>query len=258
MAVVIDLNGDLGEATDPHGTARDEALLPLLTSANIACGFHASDPLTMWRMVDLARRYGVAVGAHPGLPDRAGFGRRPMAVRPEECEADVIYQVGALLGFCRAAGVPLSHVKPHGALYHQASRDPVLAAALVRAICGVDPGLTLIAPPGSALAAAGERAGLRVAREAFVDRGYAADGTIVPRGNPGAVIEDPRLAARQAVMLAREGRVHAVTGTDVSVPCDTLCLHGDHPHALEVALAVREALALAGVTVKPLSGEDAG
>lgn len=254
MASAIDLNGDLDEAPDPHGIARDEALLPLLTSINVACGFHASDPSTMWRTVNSARRYGVAVGAHPGFPDRMGFGRREMAVHPEECEADVIYQVGALMGFCRAAGVRLQHVKPHGALYHQASRDPDLAAAVALAVRAVDPGLILVAPPGSALAAAGERAGLRVAREAFVDRGYAADGTLVPRGHPIAVINDPRLAARQAVRLAYEGVVRSVTGVDVAVPCDTLCIHGDHPQVLEVALAVREALALANVTVRPLSG----
>lgn len=258
MPRTIDLNGDVGEATDPHGMARDEALLPLLTSANVACGFHASDPLTIGTTVHLARRHGVAVGAHPGFPDRAGFGRRVLAVRPEECEADVIYQVGALSGFCRAAGVRLQHVKPHGALYHQASRDEGLADAVARSIRAVDPGLILVAPPGSALAAAGERAGLRVAREAFVDRGYAADGTLIPRGHPGAVIDDPRQAARQALALASEGRVRSVGGVDVSVPADTLCLHGDHPRALEIALAVREALAAAGVWVRALSGEDAG
>lgn len=143
MAGAIDLNGDMGEATDPHGIARDEALLPLLTSVNVACGFHASDPLTMWRTIASARRHGVGVGAHPGFPDRSGFGRRAMAVRPEECEADVIYQVGALLGLCRGAGVTLRHVKPHGALYHQASMDPDLAASVVRAIRAIDPGSSL-------------------------------------------------------------------------------------------------------------------
>lgn len=235
MPAVIDLNCDVGE-----GAGLEPEIFPWITSANVACGLHAGDPATMRRLVELARRHGVAVGAHPGFPDRASLGRREMSFTLDELEALVAYQVGALSGICRAAGVPLRHVKLHGALYHLAARDRRTARTVALSVRALDPALILVAPPGSALAEAGKGAGLRVALEGFADRAYAPDGTLVPRTEAGAVLAGPRQAAEQACRLAAEGRV------------ETLCLHGDHPRAAEAARAVRRALAAAGFAVKPL------
>lgn len=249
----IDLNADLGESFGAYRLGADEALLAVVSSANVACGFHASDPRVMERTVALCKAHGVAVGAHPGFPDLVGFGRRSLAASPSEVRADVIYQVGALRAFCDAHGVPLQHVKPHGALYNQACRDPALAEAVAAAVAAVDRRLLLYALPGSELAKAGERAGLTVKREGFADRGYRQDGSLVPRGEPGAIVEDPEEAGRRAARMVCEGRVTTREGADIAVAVDTICLHGDNPEALAIARAVRAHLAAAGVTVAAFS-----
>ncbi|MEJ5222986.1 MAG: 5-oxoprolinase subunit PxpA [Anaerolineales bacterium] len=247
----IDLNCDLGESFGRYTLGDDAALMPFITSANIACGFHAGDPVVMQSTVRLAKRHGVAVGAHPGWPDLQGFGRREMTTAPDEVEALVLYQVGALAAFARAEGVDLTHVKPHGALYNQSARDPALAAAIARAVRRFSRDVILVGLAGCGLAAAGVEAGLRVAHEGFPDRNYNPDGTLMSRSLPGAVIEDPQQVAQHAVRLAREG---IRFGGQVIVP-DTLCLHGDNPHAAENARTVRAALEAAGVDVRSLAGD---
>jgi UPF0271 protein len=240
MTPRVDLNGDLGE-----GGPEDEALLSVLTSANIACGFHAGDPRLMQKTVRLALEKGVAIGAHPGLRDPEGFGRRLIPVEPEEAFALTLYQIGAL----RAFG-PLRHVKPHGALYTMASRDPALAEAVARAVRAADPALILFGMAGSELVRAGRRAGLAVAEEAFADRGYRADGTLVPRDQPGALVHDPEEAARRAVRMVREGTVVAADGAVVRLRADTICVHGDTPGAAAVARALRARLEAEGIAVR--------
>ena len=245
-----DLNVDLGEGYGVYTLGADGEVLPLVTSANVACGFHASDPMMMRRTVELARRAGVAIGAHPSYPDRVGFGRRAMGLTPEEIEADLIYQVGALRGFCTAAGVPLHHVKAHGALYNRAMVERTTADAVVRAIAAVDPSLIVYAQPASALAEAALAAGLTVAREGFPDRSYEADGTLSPRQRPASVIDNPTVVAERAVQMATHHRVYSVAGDEIELRVDTLCVHGDNPAALAIVRTVREALTAAGVTLQ--------
>jgi len=250
----IDLNADVGESFGAWRMGADEALLPFVSSVNVACGFHAGDPSVIDRTVAAAARAGVAVGAHPGYPDLRGFGRREMRVPAAEVEADVVYQVGALQAFARAHGAPLAHVKPHGALYNQAADDPDLARAVARGTARVSTELVLVGLAGSqALREAAAAAGLRFAAEAFVDRAYDAGGRLVSRAQPGAVVSDAATAAATAVRLARERVVAAADGRAVAVEADTLCLHGDNPRAVELARAVREALAAAGVSVRALA-----
>ncbi|MDI3297942.1 MAG: 5-oxoprolinase subunit PxpA [Bacillota bacterium] len=252
MSLRIDLNADLGEGFGVWRMGEDEALLARITSANVACGFHASDPVTMARTVRAAARLGVAVGAHPGYPDLVGFGRRDLEMSPEEAEAAVIYQIGALRAFCEAEGVPLHHVKPHGAMYNRAARDRRLAEAIARAVRRVDPRLILYAQPGGELARAGEEAGLRVALEAFADRAYLPDGRLQPRSQPGAVFHDPEEVAERALSIVRDGRIASVTGEEVELRAETLCLHGDNPEAIRLAEAVRRRLEAAGVEIAPV------
>ncbi len=249
-ADAIDLNCDVGEGFGAWPPAADDALVPLVSSANVACGFHASDPQLMRRTVRLAKRHGVAVGAHPSFPDRVGFGRRMLAATPEEIEDDVVYQVGALLGCCRAEGVPLVHVKPHGALDNAAATDPAVARAIVAAVRAVDPSLWLVCLAGSVLAREGRAAGLRCVEEAFADRGYARDGTLLPRGAPGALVTDPAAVAERVSRLAREGIVRAADGTELEVAARTVCVHGDTPGAVDVARAIRARLDRDGVVVR--------
>jgi len=246
----IDLNSDVGEGFGAFAPGPDEQLMPLVSSANVACGFHASDPRLMRRTVRLAARHGVGVGAHPSYPDLVGFGRRVVAATPEEIQDDVVYQVGALLGFCRAEGVPLVHVKPHGALYNVAAKDPAVARAIAAAVHAVDPALWFVCLAGSELARAGREAGLRCAEEAFADRGYAPDATLLPRGKPGALVSDPDLVAERVSRLAREGLIRAADGTDLLVDAATVCIHSDTPGAVEVARAVRARLDRDGVAVR--------
>jgi UPF0271 protein len=249
----IDLNCDMGESFGRYTLGNDAALMPHITSANIACGLHASDPLVMDRTVKLAREHGVAIGAHPGLPDLQGFGRRPMQLSPEEAEAFVLYQLGALAGFAQAAGTELVHVKPHGALYNQAAQDRPLAEAIVRGVARFSRGLIVVGLANSQLIKAGQAAGLAVAREAFADRAYEADGSLRSRRLPGAVLHEPAQAAEQAVRIACEGLVVTWDGEHVPVQAETLCVHGDTPTALTIVQAIRQALAEAGVDVAPLA-----
>ena len=246
----IDLNADLGEGFGIWRLGDDEALLDVVTSANVACGFHAGDPATMRSTVRLAEAHGVGIGAHPGFPDLRGFGRRNLAASPDEVRDDLVYQVGALQAFTRTRR--LQHVKPHGALYNMAVPGGDLARAIGEAILEVDSGLILVALAGSRWADQAEGMGLRVAREAFADRAINADGTLVPRARPGAVIHDVTQVIERTVRLATEGTIVAVTGEVVAVKADTVCLHGDTPDAVKLAAALRSALEKAGVTLAPL------
>ena len=241
MSRSIDLNCDMGEAFGAWRMGRDEELLELVTSANIACGFHAGDPATMQRTVQLAVARGVAVGAHPGLPDLQGFGRRAMAVSHAEAYGLTLYQVGALAAFAQAAGGRLRHVKPHGALYNMAAQDRDLARAIAAAVKAFDPGLVLVGLSGSELIKAGRDLGLTCASEVFADRGVEPDGSLTPRGRPGAMIEDEEVAIARVLRMVREGVVTCRTGEDVAIEADTVCLHGDQPKAVTFALRLREA-----------------
>lgn len=248
----IDLNSDLGEAFGAWPMGQDGLLMPVISSANIACGFHAGDPCTIRQTIRLARKHGVAVGAHPGLPDLLGFGRREMQVSPAEVEDMVLYQVGALAAIARSEGVPLQHVKAHGALYNMACRDEALAEAIARAVVAFDPTLVLFGLPGSALLQAGLDAGLPVAAEAFADRAYRPDGSLAPRSQPGAVIHDVDAVVSRAVAMVIEQTVVATDGSTIEFETDTLCLHGDTPGAAALAGAIRRGLEDAGVTIAPL------
>jgi 5-oxoprolinase (ATP-hydrolysing) subunit A len=245
----IDLNGDLGEG-GPH----DAAVMPLVTSANIACGGHAGDDATIAAAVALARRHGVVIGAHPGHADREHFGRRELPLSPAAAAALVVEQIERLAAI---AGEPPRHVKLHGGLYHQVAHDAGLAGAVAMAIAGRWPGMILFAPAGSRLVEVARARGLVVAEEAFIDRAYAADGTLVPRSHPGAVITDPRLATERAVQLVREGVVEASDGSVIQVRADTLCIHGDGRDPVGLAAAVRQALASAGIEMRPVFGRGA-
>lgn len=249
----IDLNCDLGESFGAWQMGADAAVMPWITSANIACGFHAGDPVTMRRTVALAAEAGVAIGAHVALPDLVGFGRREMAISANEAHALTLYQVGALAAFAHAAGARLGHVKPHGALYAMAARDAALAEAIATAVREFDAELVLVGLAGSALPRAGRAAGLGVAHEAFADRAYAADGSLVPRREAGAVIGDIGAMVAQALSIATRGEV-AVRGGGVRALCaDTLCVHGDRPNAADFARRLREALQEAGVEVRAMA-----
>jgi UPF0271 protein len=250
MAASIDLNADVGEALGPWPMGADAALIPLVTSVNVACGFHAGDPVTIRRTVRLALEVGAAIGAHPGYPDLVGFGRRAMALSPAELEASVLYQVAALQGIVRAEGGRLVHVKPHGALYHHLATDAAAAAAVVSAVARLDPALRLVAPPGAAVLDAAAAVGLRTLVEGFADRVYEPDGRLRARGLPNALHEDPEAAASQAASIARDGRVTSADGSIVAVRADTICIHSDTPGAATLAQAVRRALATAGIEVR--------
>ena len=242
----VDLNADLGE-----GAPDDAELLALVSSANIACGWHAGDARLMQATVTAALARGVAIGAHPSYPDREHFGRSEMQLDTADLRADLIYQLGALDALVRAQGGKLHHVKPHGALYNQAARDPVLADSIAAAVHAVDPSLALYGLAGSELLRAAERAGLRAVAEVFADRGYRADGSLVPRSQQGAHIHDVNEAVTRSLRMVREGVVQAVSGETVPLRAQTLCLHGDGPHALAFARAIHAALRDAGVQIRP-------
>lgn len=257
IAKRIDLNSDVGESFGVWTLGSDEALMPYLTSASIACGWHGGDPQVMRRTVRLAKTRGVRIGAHPGFPDLLGFGRRPMQLSPEEVRDSLVYQIGALWAFVKAEGMRLQHVKPHGALYHMAANDRLLSEAVAGAIADVDPTLILIGPSGSELVKAGLRAGLRAAQEGFGDRAYNEDRSLVPRSAPGALLTDSDAVADQ-VLLMVEGEVRAITGRLIPMTVDTVCLHGDTPGAPAVAKRLRERMAAAGVMAVPLEESLAG
>ena len=249
----IDLNADLGESFGAWTMGQDAQLMPLVTSANVACGSHAGDPAVMRKTVRLARAHGVAVCAHPGFPDLAGFGRREMQLTPQEVEDLVLFQIGALAAIAQSEGVRLQHVKAHGALYNMACRDEAMAEAIARAVVAFDPTLVLFGLPGSALLQAGLDAGLPVAAEAFADRAYCADGSLAPRSEPGSVIHEVDTVVARAVTMVRDQAVVTTDGTTIQFEADTLCLHGDTPGAAVLAAAVRRGLEDAGVMVAPLT-----
>ena len=245
---VIDLNCDMGE-----GAGDDAQIIPLVTSVNVACGFHAGGPDVMRKTVRLARQQGVAVGAHPSYPDRAGFGRRYMAATVEEVRDDVTYQIGALWAFCQAEGVRLTHVKAHGALYNTAAQDRALALAICEATRAVDPALTVVCLARSPMAEVARGLGVPFAEEAFADRAYTSAGALAPRGTPGAVIRDPEKVAERVSTMVRERRVIAVDGSVVPIDPGTICVHGDTPGAAQIVGAIRARLAADGVAVQPLA-----
>jgi len=245
----VDLNADVGESFGPYTIGQDAALMRSITSANIAAGFHGGDPTVLRSTIRLAKAHGVAVGAHPGFPDLAGFGRREMHVTAREAEDLVLYQIAAVGGVAAAEDVPLQHVKPHGALFNLAAKDRKLAAAIASAVAAYDPALILFGLPDSELMTAGRAAGLRVAAEAFADRGYGPDGSLVPRSQSGAVIHDPDVVVSRVVKMVKSGVVQTIEGTLISLHADTICVHGDTPGAADLAARVRSALESAGVIV---------
>jgi len=253
MALSIDLNCDMGESFGPWVMGHDDEVLPLVTSANIACGFHAGDPATMRKTVASALGHGVALGAHPGLPDLSGFGRRAMSITPQQAYDLVVVQVGALAATAASQGGRLNHVKAHGALYHMAVSDPAIARSLAQAVRDVDRSLVFYALASSDMAKIAEDVGLTVAHEVFADRSYQPDGSLTPRSRPDAMIVDPEVSIRQVLGMVTEGHVKAVDGSDVPVRADTLCIHGDQPGAVVFAQTIRAALKQEGIEVKPIT-----
>jgi len=253
--MTIDLNADLGESYGRWTLGDDDAMLGVVTSANVACGFHAGDASVLRRSCEGAAARGVSVGAQVGYNDLAGFGRRYIDMVPEELTADIIYQIGALEGLARASGTSVRYVKPHGALYNTIVHHEEQAAAVVSAVLAYDPTLPVLGLPGSAwLRQAGE-AGLATVQEAFADRAYTPEGTLVSRHEPEAVLHDPEVIAQRCVRMAREGGVEAVDGSTVPAPAESLCVHGDSPGAVEIAQHVRAALEQAGVRITPFAPE---
>ncbi|SMC52489.1 LamB/YcsF family protein [Sporomusa malonica] len=248
----VDLNCDLGESFGAYKIGVDEDILPFVTSANIACGFHAGDPTVMRKTVDLALKNGVAIGAHPGLPDLNGFGRRDMVISPQEAYDLVIYQIGALAGFVKAQGGTMQHVKPHGALYNMAAKNKGLAEAIAEAMYKIDPTLILFGLSGGELVKAGEKIGIKTAHEVFADRTYQPDGSLTPRSQPDALIAGHEKAVAQVVRMVREGKVTSQQGTDIAIQADTVCIHGDGPEALAFARHIREVLERAGICVQSI------
>ena len=245
----VDLNSDLGESFGRYTLGMDDKIIPLITSANVACGYHASDPVVMEKTVSMAREAGIRVGAHPGFPDLMGFGRRNMAVSPAEAKAYVMYQLGALEGFCRAKGVKLQHVKPHGALYNMAAKDYELSRAICEAIYEFDKNLIVLALSGGELARAAKDMGLRTALEVFADRAYEEDGTLVNRRKDGAMITDEDEAIARVVRMVKEKKVTTITGKDIPIQADSVCVHGDGAKALAFVERIRKALTEEGVEI---------
>ncbi|KYD15733.1 LamB/YcsF family protein [Geobacillus sp. 44B] len=245
----IDLNCDFGESFGIYRLGEEKEILQYVTSVNVACGFHAGDPLVMRKTVQMALERKVAIGAHPGFPDLLGFGRRNIAVTPEEAYAYVVYQIGALAAFVKAEGGTMSHVKPHGALYNMAAKDAALAEAIAKAVYDVDPALILYGLAGSELIRAGKKFGLRTANEVFADRTYQNDGSLTPRSDPRALIVDEQEAVQQVLTMVKEKRVRSLQGIDVPIEAETVCIHGDGKKAVLFAKRLYEALRQEGVGV---------
>lgn len=254
----VDLNCDLGESNEVDADGLDDRIMPCISSANVSCGLHAGNPTVIRRTVQSAVRHGVSLGAHPGFADRAGFGRRPMTLSPAAIQDLVVYQLGALAAIASAHGARLRHVKPHGALYNMAAVDRVLADAVARAVQHFDPALVLYGLSGSCLLAAGRYAGLTVASEVFADRAYRADGTLVPRGESGAVVTDPVAVVERGVAMVTEGRAPTIDGGWVDLEGDTICVHGDTRGAVTLAGRLRAGLEAAGVSIAPVGGSPTG
>ncbi len=250
----IDLNSDLGESFGPWPMGDDAALMDSITSANVACGFHAGDPGAMRATIALAREKGVAIGAHPGFQDLVGFGRREMKATAAEVEDLVLYQVSALAGMASAQGVRLQHVKAHGALYNMACRDRALADAIAKAVAGFDRSLILFGLPNSELLRAGKAAGLATAAEVFADRAYDSDGSLTSRSKPGSVVHDSQRVVERAIRMVKDRQVVATDGSTIALEADTICLHGDTQGAANLARAVRQGLQSAGIQVECLRG----
>lgn len=249
----IDLNCDLGESFGNYKIGMDEEVIPLISSANVACGYHASDPIVMQKTIAMTKKFGTAVGAHPGFPDLMGFGRRNLSVSPAEAKAYTLYQLGALDAFCRTQGVKLQHVKPHGALYNMAAKDYELARGICEAIYEFDKDLIVLALSGGQLIRAGQDIGLRTALEFFSDRAYEEDGTLVNRRKEGAVITDENEALARVVRMIKENKLTAITGKDISIKADSVCVHGDGVKALEFVKKIREKLTDEQIAIKPLA-----
>lgn len=249
----IDLNSDLGESFGAYKIGSDTNVIPLISSANVACGFHAGDPTVMTKTVELCKNSGCAIGAHPGYPDLVGFGRRNMAVSPEDVKAMVTYQIGALDAFCKAAGIRLQHVKPHGAMYNMAAKDPALAKAICEAIYEYDKDLILMGLANSEMITQAKALGLKAAAEVFADRAYEEDGTLVARSKPGSMITDEDEAVARVIRMIKEGNVTAITGKDISITADSVCVHGDGPKALAFVEKLRSAFAAEGISIVPLT-----
>lgn len=249
----VDLNSDLGESFGAYTIGLDADVIAHISSANIACGYHAGDPLVMDATIAACKAANVACGAHPGHPDLIGFGRRNLACTPKEAKAYVKYQLGALMAFAKAHNITLQHCKPHGALYNQAAKDAALAQAIAEAVAEVDSSLILLALAGSEMITAGEKAGLRVANEVFADRAYQADGTLVPRSREGSVIHDKDEAIARTIRMVKEGKVTAITGEEVPLKADSICVHGDNPSAVAFVKNIRAEMEKEGVTIAPIS-----
>jgi 5-oxoprolinase (ATP-hydrolysing) subunit A len=247
---VIDINSDLGESYGAFQIGADQQLFPLISSANVACGFHGGDPRTIDRTVKTASAQGVRIGAHPSYPDLVGFGRRVIAATPDEIYADLLYQLGALDAFCRANGVAMQHVKAHGALNNVAAKDVGVAEAIAAAVKAFDPNLLIYAMPQSAMIIAAEHAGLPIVREAFADRAYNPDATLVARSKPGAMVTDPAEAAERMSRLITEGRIRTIDGDDLLLEADSICVHSDTPTAVAIATALRERFVRDGIVVR--------
>lgn len=248
----VDLNSDLGESFGRYTIGSDDRIIPLITSANIACGFHASDPVVMMKTVNMVKKAGTGAGAHPGYPDLMGFGRRNMNISHEEAKAYTLYQISALGGMCKAAGVKLSHVKPHGAMYNMAGKDYELSKAICEAIKEYDPSLIVMGLAGSQMVKAARDMGLKTAEEVFADRAYEEDGSLVARSKPGAMIEDEDEAIARVVRMIKEGKVQAITGNDIDIKADSVCVHGDGEKALLFVEKIRKALTDEGIEICPL------
>ena len=252
MMYRVNLNANLGESFGTYTIGMDEQVLQHITSANVACGWHAGDAMVMHKTVKAAKACGVAVGAHPGFPDLMGFGRRNMVVSPKEAKAYIQYQVGALMAFCQAQGVKLQHCKPHGAFYNMAAKDMDLSLAIAEGIAEIDKDIILLGLAGSKMLEAGKQMGLKVASEVFADRAYQADGSLVPRSKPGAVIHDKDEAIARTIRMVTEGKVTAITGEEVSIDAHSICVHGDNPSAVEFVKNIRARLEAEGVTIAPI------
>ncbi len=248
----VDMNSDLGESFGRYTIGADDKIIPLITSANVACGYHASDPVVMDKTVAVAKAAGIRVGAHPGYPDLMGFGRRNMNVSPAEAKAYILYQLGALDAFCRAKGVTMQHVKPHGAFYNMAAKDYALAKAICEGIAEYDKNLIVMGLSGGELVHAASDLGLRAAQEVFADRGYEEDGSLVDRRKEGAMITDENVAIARVVRMVKEQKVTAVTGRDIAIRADSICVHGDGAKALAFVQKIREALTKEGIEICPL------
>lgn len=252
MDYYVDLNSDIGESFGAYTMGMDEEVIKYVTSINVACGFHAGDPLIMDRTVAMAKEYGVEVGAHPGYPDLLGFGRRKMDITPEEARSYMLYQLGALSAFAQAHGLTLQHMKLHGGFYNTACNDEKLANAVLDAIEDYDPKIILMVLSGSYIAQEGKRRGLLVSQEVFADRGYNEDKTLVNRKLPGAFVKDPEEAIPRVVKMIKEGKVEAVNGKEIEIVADSICVHGDNPKAMEFVRSIRQGLKDEGIKIAPI------